>query len=69
MNEETFQFVIQGVVRRAVDKTGVGIPDAAQERIVASIMEDAEWQARVRAVWGNPGEMTSAPIAPDAAQR
>lgn len=53
-SEDTLQFILKGVLRRALDKTGVGATDAQQEAVIASVMADADWQAKARAAWAAP---------------
>lgn len=55
MKEDELQFVIKAVITRALGQAYLPVPEGGVDRITASIMKDAEWQAKARTVWGHPG--------------
>ena len=52
MADAELQYVIRAAVRNAVAKARAPMDDAQLERIVDSIMADAEWQRHATEVWG-----------------
>lgn len=52
--DDELKVFLKGIVQRAVDNSGCPMPEKCRDNIVASIVADAEWEQRARAIWGTP---------------